>query len=80
MAYRVGEAYDGPEPSPYLKRTGRKTEWRGEIGWDAATGSTGQAAADALLLREYREGWELWATPLAGALSRRPRAGARPRR
>ncbi len=59
MAYRVGEAYDGPEPYPYLKRTGRKTEWRGEIEWDAATGSTGQAAADALLLREYREGWEL---------------------
>ncbi len=59
VAYRVGEAYDGPEPYPYLKRTGRKTEWRGEIEWDAATGSTGQAAADALLLREYREGWEL---------------------
>ena len=59
VAYRVGEAYDGPEPYPYLKRTARKTQWRGEIEWDAATGRTGQAAADALLLREYREGWEL---------------------
>lgn len=59
VAYRAGERYEGPDAYPYLKRASKKTEWRGEIQWDAGRGRTGSERADALLQREYRAGWEL---------------------
>ncbi len=59
LAYRAGQAVDAEQGFEYLSRSSQATRWRGEIAWNAEQGRSGDERVDALLLRDYRKGWEL---------------------